>query len=100
VPARATAKGYDVTVSRSLRPCRSAVSRATSGVPSSEPLSTSSTKSQARSSGGSTKGSDGASFFTRSTAVEPGRRPSGRSHGQVMSKSVWPSRLDNPVVPR
>ena len=66
-------------------------------MPSVEPLSTSSTSSHARSSGGSTHGSDGASFFTRSTAVVPGRRPPGLVHGQTMSKSVWPSRFCRPA---
>ena len=66
-------------------PERATVSAATSGVPSVEPLSTSSTSSHARRSGGSTQGSDGASFFTRSTAVVPGLKPSGLVQGQTMS---------------
>jgi hypothetical protein len=66
-------------------PEAAAVDAATSGVPSVEPLSTSSTRSHARSSGGSTQGSDGASFLTRSTAVVPGRSPSGLVQGQTMS---------------
>ena len=42
-PARETVNGYDVEVNRSVAPRRSTTSRATSGVPSSEPLSTSTT---------------------------------------------------------
>ena len=69
----------------------------TSGVPSVEPLSTTSTWSHARSSGGSTNGSDGASSLTRSTAVVPARSPPGRVQGQTMSYSVCPSRFWSPV---
>ena len=73
LPARETWKGYDVTVNRSPAPHSSATRRATSGVPSSERLSTITTCWTASSIGGSTQGRLCASFLSRNTQVSPGR---------------------------
>ena len=69
-----------------------------SGVPSSDPLSTSTTCCTASNIGGSTHGRLRASFLTRNTHVSPG--VSGPSaHGQVMSYAASPSRLRRPIDP-
>ena len=72
MPARLTRNGYDASVRRSAAPTDSATCRATSAVPSSDSLSTSTTCCTASNIGGSTHGRLRASFFTRNTQVSPG----------------------------